>query len=253
MSLTAAMTSLRKPSLSDKGEPSSKIPPVMQRPRCSMKLPKIFLSMAPRCRRLCSCILAVPPLAGPVFMIIGAAADAASTPLREIFMTPPNFLSRISSVALFFGHANTPTNKRDRVEGRPPMKGKPGLNRRGFALATAAMPMALASGKGAAQVPAIPPPQGGAGSAGYIKPDSISTVVARLAGEPFASPIVFERRTLPIKLRPFALTQVRLGEGPFRAAQGWNAGYMKRLSVDRLLHPFRVNAAITSDARPLGG
>jgi uncharacterized protein len=133
------------------------------------------------------------------------------------------------------------------------MKGKPGLNRRGFALATAAMPMALASGKVAAQVPAIPPPQGGAGSAGYIKPDSISTVVARLAGEPFASPIVFERRTLPIKLRPFALTQVRLGEGPFRAAQGWNAGYMKRLSVDRLLHTFRVNAAITSDARPLGG
>jgi uncharacterized protein len=133
------------------------------------------------------------------------------------------------------------------------MTGKPGLNRRGFALATAAMPMALASGKVAAQVPAIPPPQGGAGSAGYIKPDSISTVVAKLAVEPFASPIIFERRHLPIKLKPFALTQVRLGEGPFRAAQGWNAGYMKRLSVDRLLHTFRVNAGITSDARPLGG
>ena len=97
------------------------------------------------------------------------------------------------------------------------MKGKDGLSRRGFALATAAMPMALASGKAAAQTPATPQ-----GSAGYIKPDSISTIVAKLSGEPFASPIVFERRHLPVKLKPFALNEVRLGEGPFRAAQGWN-------------------------------
>src|SRR5579872_6367099 len=138
------------------------------------------------------------------------------------------------------------------------MKGKDGLSRRGFALATAAMPMALVSGKAAAQLPvaptsASPTPQGGAGSAGYIKPDSISTVVAKLAGEPFASPIVFERRHLPVKLKPFALSEVRLGDGPLRTAQGWNAGYMKRLPIDRLLHTFRVNAGIPSTAQPLGG
>src|SRR5579872_4194860 len=131
------------------------------------------------------------------------------------------------------------------------MKRKDGLSRRGFALATAAMPMALASGKASAQIPATP--QGGAGSAGYIKPDGISTIVAKLGGEPFTAPIVFERRHLPIKLKPFALNEVHLGEGPFRAAQGWNAGYMKRLSVDRLLHTFRVNAGIPSNAQPLGG
>src|SRR5579871_495208 len=103
MSLTAAITSLRKPSLSDKAEPSSKIPPVMQRPRCSMKLPKIFLSISPRCRRLWSCILAVAARADPVFMIIGAAADAASTPLRDIFMTPPqNLVIRLCPPVLPF-------------------------------------------------------------------------------------------------------------------------------------------------------
>src|SRR5258708_32140149 len=100
------------------------------------------------------------------------------------------------------------------------MENKRGLSRRGFTLAAAAMPVVLAQGESLAQTPAPvrPVPQGGAGSAGYIRPDSISSVVTKLAGDPFASPIVFERKEAPAKLKPFALKEVRLGKGPFREA-----------------------------------
>jgi hypothetical protein len=47
-------------------------------------------------------MLAVAALAAPVFMIMGAAADAASTPLREIFMTPPKFCRYMPAVLPFF-------------------------------------------------------------------------------------------------------------------------------------------------------
>ena len=49
------------------------------------------------------------------------------------------------------------------------------------------------------------------------------------------------------------MTEVRLGAGPFRDMQDWNAAYMKRLSTDSLLHTFRINAGIASSAAPLGG
>ena len=57
-------------------------------------------------------------------------------------------------------------------------------------------------------------PQGGAGSAGYIRPDSITPVVAKLAGEPFASPILFEKGR-PGKAETLRAQRSAAGRRPF--------------------------------------
>src|SRR5258708_37861252 len=46
MFLAALSTSRRNPFASESGEPSSNMPPSMQRPRCSMKLPNILGSIS---------------------------------------------------------------------------------------------------------------------------------------------------------------------------------------------------------------
>lgn len=123
------------------------------------------------------------------------------------------------------------------------------LNRRHFALAAAAAPMLAAAKDALAQTPAGPsqaaPPTAGT--------NSVRQMVARLAGEPFARPIAFHRRDVAPKLKPFPLAEVRLGDGPFREAHRANAAYLKRLSLDSLLHSFRLNAGIPSNATPLAG
>ena len=52
---------------------------------------------------------------------------------------------------------------------------------------------------------------------------------------------------------PFALRDVRLLDGPFRAAQERNAKYLLALDPDRLLHNFRVNAGLMPRAPVYGG
>ncbi|MEO8596067.1 MAG: beta-L-arabinofuranosidase domain-containing protein [Candidatus Solibacter sp.] len=69
--------------------------------------------------------------------------------------------------------------------------------------------------------------------------------------DPFDVPIEFHRRDVAPKVRPFAMTQVRLLPGSmFHDAQEWNRGYMARLSADRLLYNFRLNAGLPA---PGGG
>ncbi len=70
---------------------------------------------------------------------------------------------------------------------------------------------------------------------------------------PFDRPLEFNKNAVPLKVRPFPLTQVRLTGGIFKAAEDWNRGYMKRLPADRLLHNFRINAGLPSTATSLGG
>ena len=53
--------------------------------------------------------------------------------------------------------------------------------------------------------------------------------------------------------RPFALRDVRLLDGPFRAAQERDAAYLMALDPDRLLHNFRVNAGLEPKAPVYGG
>ena len=124
-----------------------------------------------------------------------------------------------------------------------------GLSRRGFATAAAVSPL-LALTK-----PVFA--QGDAGPSQAAPPtvgmENVRQAVARLAGEPFARPIVFVRDPVRPRLQPFALTAVRLEDGPFRDAHRANAAYLKRLDPERLLHTFRINAGIPSHAEPLGG
>src|SRR4029450_7879244 len=53
--------------------------------------------------------------------------------------------------------------------------------------------------------------------------------------------------------RPFPLTDVRLGDGPFLDAMRRDQAYLLQLDIDRLLHTFRINAGLPSTAAPLGG
>jgi uncharacterized protein len=56
-----------------------------------------------------------------------------------------------------------------------------------------------------------------------------------------------------LKAKPFPLQDVRLLDGPFRAAMLRDQQYLLDLDPDRLLHNFRVNVGLPSSARPLGG
>ena len=55
------------------------------------------------------------------------------------------------------------------------------------------------------------------------------------------------------RLVPFPLDSVRLAAGVFRQQADINARYLDSLSVERLLHNFRVTAGISSSATPYGG
>jgi DUF1680 family protein len=55
------------------------------------------------------------------------------------------------------------------------------------------------------------------------------------------------------KAEPFALEDVRLLEGPFQHAMELDHKYLLSLDADRLLHSFRLNAGLVSNAKPYGG
>ncbi len=57
----------------------------------------------------------------------------------------------------------------------------------------------------------------------------------------------------PLRVRAFALQDVRLLDGPFRRAMELDRRYLLSLEPDRLLHAFRLNAGLPSAAQPLGG
>jgi DUF1680 family protein len=65
--------------------------------------------------------------------------------------------------------------------------------------------------------------------------------------------IHFSRKDAALRVQPFPMTQVRLLPSPFLEAAEWNRGYMNRLSADRLVHNFKLNAGLDSQAKPLGG
>jgi len=70
---------------------------------------------------------------------------------------------------------------------------------------------------------------------------------------PFDEPLIFARKDLTPRVKPFSLTQVRLLPGPFLSAQEANQALLRRQDADRLLHTFRINAGLPSSAKPLGG
>jgi hypothetical protein len=128
------------------------------------------------------------------------------------------------------------------------------LDRRHFAITAATAPLAFAASQAMAQNAPLSGPLGPSQAAPPTNSaKELHEVVARLNVEPFAGPVTFTRNKQTPKLKPFPLGEVRLGEGPFRELHAANAGYMKRLSTDSLLHTFRINAGIPSNAAPLGG
>jgi len=56
-----------------------------------------------------------------------------------------------------------------------------------------------------------------------------------------------------VRVRPFALSAVRLRAGPALEAIEVNRRYLMGLDTDRLLHMFRLTAGLPSNAQPLGG
>jgi DUF1680 family protein len=71
--------------------------------------------------------------------------------------------------------------------------------------------------------------------------------------EPFLNIGEFTRRDVPLRVAAFSLTDVKLLPSEFLQAQQVTQQYLHDLPVDRLLHNFRLNAGLASNAEPLGG
>jgi DUF1680 family protein len=56
----------------------------------------------------------------------------------------------------------------------------------------------------------------------------------------------------PVKVQPFDLNEVKLLPGPFHAAQERDKGYILRVEPERLMHWFRINNGLPSQAKPYG-
>ena len=96
-----------------------------------------------------------------------------------------------------------------------------------------------------------PPPAGAPNPNTSLQPQQRQGTMAIVP--PFDAPIEFTRKRAPVKVEPFAMSQVRLLPSIFLDAAEWNRGYMGRLPADRLVHNFRLNAGLPSTAQPLGG
>ena len=64
---------------------------------------------------------------------------------------------------------------------------------------------------------------------------------------------VSEEGTIHMAVHTFDLEDVRLLDGPFRAAQEANCRYLLALDSDRLLYNFRANAGLATPGEPMGG
>ena len=88
----------------------------------------------------------------------------------------------------------------------------------------------------------------GAGAAGAWGWPALAEMAATLTSTAVAGPAPRTPR-----LRYFELQDVRLGDGPFLAAQRLDAAYLLRLEPDRMLHNFRANAGLAPKAPVYGG
>jgi uncharacterized protein len=77
--------------------------------------------------------------------------------------------------------------------------------------------------------------------------------VAIGADQPTTAPANDAAGPVPPRVNSFALADVKLDDGPFRQAQLRTAKYLLSLEPDRLLHNFRVNAALPPKAAIYGG
>ena len=85
-----------------------------------------------------------------------------------------------------------------------------------------------------------------------MKPKLILTVlITSLLGHPLhAEPVA---PVVPIKVKPFALNQVRLLDGPFKKATEINKAYLLKVEPDRMLWPFHQYAGLPTKGERYGG
>ena len=126
------------------------------------------------------------------------------------------------------------------------------ISRRDFAKSAAIAPLGLAASSSLLAQSASVTPQAPAETLARAEAQADRVFVVDEA-EPFAAPLNFFHSEMKLKLRPFESGDVTLEAGPLQQARDWNRGYIMRLPNDRLLHNFRVNAGLPSNARPLGG
>src|SRR5215472_6879425 len=81
----------------------------------------------------------------------------------------------------------------------------------------------------------------------------LATIPTPMLAEPVGDYTLETRDQIALPAQPFPLNEVRLLGGPFRHAQDLDHQYLRSLDVDRLLHNFRANAGLPSDAKPYGG
>ncbi len=133
------------------------------------------------------------------------------------------------------------------------------MNRRRFAKAAIMTPIAIALQPPAFSQQAAPTAQNGSAAPAEPAPRKPKTEVAYNKHlpihepAPFVDKLIFNRNDFHGKVEPFALHKVQLSAGPLQQGREWNRAYIMRQANDRLLHNFRVNAGIKSDATPLGG
>lgn len=88
----------------------------------------------------------------------------------------------------------------------------------------------------------------------FLKTSSTVAGLGLFVSSPFALALEAEKSEYPAgHLEPFPLSAVRLNPGIFKEQEEINARYLDSLSVDRLLHSFRITAGISSSATPYHG
>lgn len=82
---------------------------------------------------------------------------------------------------------------------------------------------------------------------------TVDYVFSALGSSSESSTYVDVKQAVPPTARAFALSDVRLLDGPFLRAQQRNVRYLLQLEPDRLLHNFRINAGLKPKASVYGG
>src|SRR5271166_5426806 len=84
---------------------------------------------------------------------------------------------------------------------------------------------------------------------------TIPLLVSMAAAQPAVTvaPSDWPGHPVALSAEPFPLPQVRLLQSPFQDAMLRDQAYLLSLDCDRLLHTFRLNAGLPSEAKPYGG
>ena len=87
----------------------------------------------------------------------------------------------------------------------------------------------------------------------FLKTSTAAATLSLIGSSAIPNVLSADAGDLPGRLVPFRLGSVRLAPGIFKEQAEINERYLDSLSVDRLLHSFRITAGISSSATPYKG